>query len=330
MLNFIIKMLFKKKIILFTKHRQTLPIINNYINKRHFIFINLIYLWRLIPISGKFKIKYKLMYLILNIINPKYILTINWISKWESLYKVWTKNHPSSKFIVVQHGSYWGGIVIDVKHRYTKCDIFLTWGNYFTQIFDNYNKSKNVKIISFGNPVYNQFERNKIRPKNNNNGKILLMFTSVESYQIEYYNRIIHHLKQLGFDIYLKPHNFQGKKVKINKEEILFPNIMGVKKIEDDTISLLNENDFDFIVSDISTVLLDAIFFKNKVIFFAPNQKYRENNKNRYSEYLENIYFRMDEIKEKKDLYKFINFEAQEKLLKEMVDKGNNLLINIE
>ncbi|MHB2153621.1 hypothetical protein ACX8XN_04395 [Calditrichota bacterium GD2] len=328
MLNYIIKIIFKKHIVLISKHRQTLPIIKNNINRKTFIFISEKYLWRLIPIPSKFKIKYKLVYFILNIINPKIILTINWISKWESLYKVWTKNHPESKFIVVQHGSYFGGIVTDVKHRYTKCDVFLTWGNYFTKIFKNYNKRKNVKIISFGNPIYNQFERNMIKLKNNNTSKILLIFTAIKSDDINYYYHLINLLKQLNFDVYLKMHNFQGKKIKINKKEIYYPEILNVKKIDFDTIKILNENNFDFIISDISTVLLDAIFFKNKVIYFAPSEKYYKIN-TKYSEYLENLYFKIDKIKEKKDIYKFINVEAQENLLNELVILGDNNLINI-
>ncbi len=156
MLNYICKYLLKKEVVLYVLHRQTLPIINNPINKQKFVFINVMYLWRIFPLPGKYKLKFKIMYLILNIISPKYIIDINWVSKWESLYKVWTKKHQKSKFIVIQHGGYVGGIIKDNAHKYTKCDVFLTWSEYFTNLFKEYNKGKKTEIVTFGNTVYNK------------------------------------------------------------------------------------------------------------------------------------------------------------------------------
>jgi hypothetical protein len=100
-----------------------MPIAMNLVNRKVFYFIDISLFWKYIPFRTSDKRKHKIMYVILNLIQPKYILSMNWLTKRESLYKVWTKNHPESAFIVVQHGSYVGGVVTDIPHKFTKCDV---------------------------------------------------------------------------------------------------------------------------------------------------------------------------------------------------------------
>uniref|UniRef100_UPI004047CFF3 hypothetical protein n=1 Tax=Flavobacterium sp. TaxID=239 RepID=UPI004047CFF3 len=96
--------------------------------KESFTFFDIALIWKYIPFKTSDKRKYRIMYILLNVIKPRYILSMNWQSKRESLYMVWTSKYPKSKFLVIQHGSYVGGYVTDIAHRYAKCDVFLTWG----------------------------------------------------------------------------------------------------------------------------------------------------------------------------------------------------------
>lgn len=323
MLNSIVKIITNKNIILITYHRNTLPIIRNEINKKKFIFINLLYIWRVLPLPGKYKFKYIIVYWLLNLISPFYIIDINWISKWQSLYKVWTKKHPLSKFIVIQHGSYYGGIIRDNSHRFTKCDIFLCWSDYFNDYFKNVNKGKKVQILTFGNSIYNQFKRDEIAQKKNSSGKILLLPTAIKKEKIAIYNKLIKLLNNLGFTVYLKPHVFQGR-------DEHFPSFEYVCTINCNIYNLLKNNDFDFVVSDNSTALLDAIFFKNKVLFFAPPDNICETVSNIYSEYLENIYNKMNNLRLIEDIFRIVDLEKQEELLKKLVNPGNNDLTRLK
>ena len=128
MVNYILNKVIGKELIMYDRHRNTAPLADDADNKKYFVFWSLGNFWKCIPLKNKHKLKHRIMYVILSLLNPKYILSMNWISKRESLYKVWTAKNPKSKFVVVQHGGYVGGFVTDIPHRYTKCDDFLTWG----------------------------------------------------------------------------------------------------------------------------------------------------------------------------------------------------------
>lgn len=321
----IIRLFNKKEIFLYHSHRNNKYIIDNPNNRKDFIFINMVSLWKMIPIKNKFKIKSIIIYSLLNFINPKYILSTSWTSSRDRIYKLWTSRHSDSKFIVLHHGTYVGGIVLGKQYKYTNCDVFLTWGEYFTRMFKEFNQGKKVRIISFGNPVYNFHNRNNFSYKNHRTGKILLLPTAINKERIKPFYKLVAKLRSINFDILLKEHNFQGR---TKPDPAQYPEIEGVEKTNKNTYEMLAKNEFDFIISDYSTALLDAIFFKNKVIFFSPNSKHTEYTKNEYSRYLNNAFYYYERFINKDDWYCFVDVEAQEKLLSNMVHQGDNILNN--
>src|SRR5690606_33488183 len=134
----------------------------------------------------------------------------NWISISHSLYMVYTKNRPDSKFIVVQHGTYIGGIVTDIAHKYAKCNIYYTWGDYFTRMFSEYNQRKSVKIEAFGNPVYNQFQRNDFSYKDGFAECVLLAPSATSGKRLEYWLELGSLLADIGMKVSFKGHKFQS------------------------------------------------------------------------------------------------------------------------
>jgi hypothetical protein len=324
LISHIIKLITKKKIILYDKHRQTQPIVSNSINKQKFCFFDIGLIWKYIPFKTSDKRKHRVMYIILNMIQPKYILSMNWITKRESLYKVWTANNVNSAFVVVQHGVYAGGIVTDIPHKYTKCDIFLTWGAFFKDEFFKNNSQKKVRIVSFGNTIYNDFNRENFKYKKKKTNKILLLPTALDFESVVHFNSLLDKLKELNFQVYLKEHAKQG--VEKNKDgSIKYPSIEGIAKIKGSLYPILQHNDFDFIICDHSSSLLDAIFFKNKVIYFDPNNN-KKGYKTNYSNYLTNLYMKDNNELNKIKIYQLINLKEQEALINNMLTLGNNLI----
>lgn len=326
MVNYIIKKVSGKELIMYDRHRNTAPIADNVYNRKYFVFWSLDKFWKCIPLKNKHKLKHRIMHLILTQLNPKYIISMNWLSKRESLYKVWTSKNPKSKFIVVQHGGYVGGVVTDIPHRYTKCDIFLTWGPFFKEQFQSYNSLKNVEILSFGNPVYNAYDREMFSYKQAQTLKILLLPTALDEANAKHIKVLIKKLKALNFNVTLKEHAMQGTATDIHNN-IRFPSIEGVDKINTDLYAVLENNDFDAVICDHSSSLLDVIFFKNKVLYFDPNNN--KGYKTRYSKYLENLFVQDLETMTTKNLYDLINIPKQELLFNDMIFSRNNVLKNL-
>ena len=263
MISTLIKLITKKQIVLFDKHRHTMPIAMNLVNRKVFYFIDISLFWKYIPFRTSDKRKHKIMYVILNLIQPKYILSMNWLTKRESLYKVWTKKHTNSKFIVIQHGAYVGGVVVDsdIDHRYTKCDVFLTWGEYFVEQFKSYNSRKKVSIVKFGNPIFNDYNRADYKYNEGKSNKILLLPTALDKENLEIFNTLINKLRALHFDITVKTHAKQGNKELNNDGSPRFPKMSNLNCLTGPLYPLLQNNDYDFIISDHSTSLTKAFFF---------------------------------------------------------------------
>jgi hypothetical protein len=325
MINSLFKILFNKQIILYSKHGIILPIVLNAENRLKFFFLDVNLMWNYIPFKTSDKRKHSVMYFLLNLINPKYIIVANWITTRESLYKVWTDRHIQSKFIVVQHGSYVGGFVSDIAHKYAKCDIFLTWGIYFVDQFSKYNNKKKVKIICYGNPIYNNFNRKEYKYKNNISNKVLLLPTALDYQNLNELYILIDRLNEFNFEVVLKTHNKQGNNEFNSDGTLKFPKIEGVDQIKGELYAILQNNDFDFIISDHSSSLLDAIFFKNKVLYFDPNNKIKGYETN-YSNYLVNLFEVDISSISKNNFYEFLSVDNQESLFYNMTCKGNNLI----
>lgn len=325
MVNYILKKVIGKELIMYDRHRNTAPIADHADNKKYFVFWSLDNFWKCIPLKNKHKLKHRIMYVILSLLNPKYILSVNWISKRESLYKVWTAKNPKSKFIVVQHGGYVGGFVTDIPHRYTKCDVFLTWGEYFVEQFKSYNSKKKVSIVKFGNPIFNDYNRADYKYNEVKSNKILLLPTALDKENLEIFNTLINKLRELHLDITVKTHGKQGNNEKNSDGSPKFPKMSNLNCLTGPLYPLLQNNDYDFIISDHSTSLLDAIFFKNKVIYFDPNNK-TKGYTTHYSKYLVNLFECNFKTLTKEDFYILVSIEKQEKLLENMIFEGNNEL----
>ena len=323
MINSIIKYFTGKEIILYDKHRQTEPLVKNEVNKKNYYFFEVALIWKYIPFKTSDKRKHKMMYFILNCIQPKYILSMNWISKRESLYKVWTAHHAKSKFMVMQHGAYVGGIVVkeDIDHKYTKCDVFLTWGSFFTEEFKKYNSLKKVQVINFGNSFYNEFDRTNYQYKESKSSKVLVTPTALDKKNIEILYTLITRLKELDFDVAVKPHAFQGRMA----VGIEFPKFEGVTVIKDQLYEILQDNTYAFVISDHSSSLLDAIFFKNKVLYFDPNNN-TVGYTTHYSNYFTNLFETDFKNITKTEIYDLISLENQEALFNNMITCGDNVI----
>lgn len=319
MINYFIKKLLRKEVILYNKHRQTLPILANDWNRQHYYFINLMNLIKWIPFKTNNKNKFKIIYCLLWIIRPKYIIDINWISRIQLTYYLFCLKNNETKFIVIQHGIYVGGMVTDIAHRYTKCQIFLCWSEYFVQIFQNYNAGKSTKMITFGNTVFNDFKRSKMVYSKEKNGKVLIAPSGVKEKRYEAVQSMAKKLLHVGFQVFFKGHNFQESKYAI---------IENFTKVESPILKILNSREFDFIISDHSTVLLDAIYFKNPVLLFSMPGELHEYSENIYSSLLKNQYFLYEGLNTMSDWYDAIDIQNQEKLLNLMVatENSNNSL----
>jgi len=314
----IIYLISKKELILVNPHRQTMPLLKNPENRKNYVFLNVVKIWRIIPFRSSNKMKFRIMYSILNVLHPLLIINVSWISKWDSLYKVWTHHHPGSYFAVIQHGAGIGGI--RTRFKSTKCDLLLTWGDYFSRQYSNDNPGKNVQFISFGNPVYNVYNRDDFKYSNKRSGRILLAPSAVSYESLDPFISFCNKLEELGFILTLKEHNYQGKKA----PHFDYPALKGFEKSDEQLYSLLLKRDYDFVVTDHSSALLDIIFFKNPVLFFSPEGSVKEYTVNLYSDYLKNAYFNYRTVENMESVYSMLDIEAQERLFSENITPGSN------
>lgn len=320
MIGWWVKKLLGKELILYNPHRQSLPVATNEKNKQNFLFVSDKFFWRVIPFRSSNKWKFRFMFFFLNVINPKIILDINWIGTKGALYHLWAKKHRPSKFVVLQHGLYIGGIVTDIPHRYTCCDEFLTWGNYFTEYFTKVNAGKSVLVKTFGNSVYNELDRDVTGyPTRPNLARVLVAPSAVSADKKEAYIKLLNHLDMIGLEVFFKPHNMQFK-IGGHFELPEFVKKGDVPKIWDE---------FDFLISDISSILMDAIYRKKRILFYMPEDIKGYHNSTYYSKYLSNIEASIFKVKSKQELIELVNIENQEKLLNSMITKGNNLILNV-
>lgn len=295
-----------KKLILYEPHRNVNDIVHS--NSEEYLFINISKLLRFFKVL-KF-IKNKKVYemsisYVLKILSPDAIISCNWITLNQKLFKLHCKTSHCN-FIVVQHGVYIGG-VIKADHRFINCDYFLVWGPFFKQKFDEYNPLKTQKVKLFGNPIYNSISREnfqyplKIK-------KVLFAFSGlIDGNQFYEYEKFALKLCSFGYSVSVKYHNQSTHKFKLDNVQILEGLIY-------DQIP-----NFELVVTDHSTVLLDFIFFKRYVAYF----KY-DNLNTIYGDYLPNM--STYEVLNQNDLEKYLNINKQEELLEYFVTNGNNSL----
>lgn len=305
--------------VLYNYHRQTIPLVLEEENKRRYIFLKDAFLWRFIPFKSSNKIKFKIIYSILLFLKPAIILDINWINFKGAVYHLWAKKNRPSKFIVLQHGSYIGGIVTDNAHKYAHCDIFLTWGEFFSDQFKMYNYGKEMEVLTFGNSVLNGVDRSKLSYKKAQDRKVLIAPSGIKGSRLKAVYNLTNRLEDYGFEVFFRQHRFQKSRFQDLNKSIKLDD----RPLKEIFLSL----DYDFIVSDHSSLMLDAIYSKNRVVFFSAPGEITEYLNNNFTQYLSNIYYGIDEVNSIEDIYAMPNEVKQEMLLDSMIYKGNNQLL---
>jgi hypothetical protein len=204
----------------------------------------------------------------------------------------------------MQHGAYVGGIVADNNHKYMRCDKFLVWGEYFKKLFKSYNKQRHNDILVFGNPIYNSISRTRFKYPSNID-QILIALSYMDDEKLASYARVFKQLCRKHTKIFIKYHNQQIRKFEHESN----------KEIKGNFASIVNQ--FDLIIVDHSTVLLDAIFFKKNVIFI--NFDRRETV---YDQFLKNHFNTLEG--DSFSLKALVDQKAQEELFHYMISMKNN------
>lgn len=298
-----------KELILINKHRNSIPLLNKK-NRDKFVFIDPRYFWKATAVFGrKSKLRYKVIYLLLSFLNPVYIIDINWLSKIKTVYLVWSNNHNRS-FIVVQHGIYYAGVMRFIPEKYVKCNIFLVWGSFFKKMFEKNNKGKDYRCIVFGNPVYNNYDRSQFNYKEGHGNQVLIAVSLIKGKRLELLYVLLSKLNEFGFDITVKEHAQQAARSEP---------ITGYKKISGDLYSILEDQEYDIVVTDVSSAMMDIIFFKNRAVYFSPDEEGSTLNENIYSDFLKNLAVDIETIGNKRELLGYIDTEKQEELLNYLI-----------
>lgn len=319
MINSIYKFISGKEIIIFNPHRNSNPLVNE-TTKKNYAFLNPFLLWKVSAILGRnTKLRYQFVAGILTLIDPKSIIDINWTDKKHSLYFAWCKR-KGKKFIVLQHGIYYAGMVSDIREKYTNCTTHLVWGSHFKQLRERDNPGKNCEFIIYGNPVYNQYNRDNFSYKKQTGNDILVAISVIGGKRLKTLVGFLDKLEEVGFTVTIKEHNHQSKKS--------IP-ISGYSKIEENLYDLLEKQRFDYVVTDVSSAMTDIIFFKNRAIYFSPEGSDYFHTHNVYEEYLVNLATREGFFTDKKDLLNQISIESQENLLNYLIEtKGTSNTLN--
>lgn len=314
MINRLVKIFTGKEIVFFNPHRNSTPLLTE-ANKKKFIFLNPALLWKATGLLGaKSPYRYQAMGFLLTVVSPRYIIDINWIARIQTLYFVWCKNH-GRKFIVVQHGSYVAGIITDKPHRIALCHVFLAWSNYFKQTLEQYNLGKKLSCIVWGNTVYNQYKRDAFAYKPAAGNNILVAPSLINGERFEVYKQLLEKLTTLGFNVTIKEHVYQAAR------SVPFE---GYPKITGNIFSVLMAQQFDVVVTDVSSTMSDVIFFKTRVVFCSPEGDEDFYINNQYSKYMDNLAPAIHQLNTREDFYRYINITSQEALLQCMVAVGHN------
>ncbi len=295
-----------RRLILYHPHRQIDPIIRS-LKDLGFLCINALNIWRLIPVKSDNIIKFKIISVILYVLRPRAVLTPNWISRYETFYKIWSDSHSHFKFLVVQHGGYVGGVVTSDSHRNVKCSHFLVWGDHFYRLFRRYNYNLGKEIIIFGNPVYNQKNREQFSYSNLEIKKILIVNSGVVDSDLSTLRGAIVALQLRGYIVRVKFHPHQRRK---------FGDTVGFDVEDQNLYQILENSLYDVYLVDHSTSLLDAIYFKQKVLFFPQLSRSEIFYLNEYSRFLSII--SLGKL-ENSELSELVDVHSQEKLFQHMI-----------
>lgn len=321
MISGIIFFLTGKRLVLFNRHRNSVPLLQ--LPEAHaYYFLSPWPIWKLTAIVGRSaKRRYWLMALFLNFINPHHIVDINWITRLHTLYFVWCRKN-SKKFIVIQHGTYVAGIVTDIPHRIVKCQVFLVWSQYWKELFLKYNSGRRFECIVYGNPVFNSIDRSQYQYDTRPSGKKVLLAPSLmQDDRYTMTQQLIDLLEKIGYELYLKEHPYQGSWYKL---------LTCNRKVSGSMMDHLISRQYDFVITDVSTAMNEIIFTKNNAVFFSPPGKYDYYVENLYSRYCRNLALELDQLQNAGDLAQFVDVNRQEQLLGDIAVLQNNNLKFLE
>lgn len=318
MINSLVKYFLSKELVIFNPHRNSDALLNEE-NRKNYVFFDPKLIWRFTFIFGRnSKLRYQVFAAFLNFLKPIAIIDINWITHLHTLYFVWCKK-KNSLFIVIQHGAYVAGVVTDKPHRIIKCNVFLVWSHYWKQMFEVLNEGKKFKCIVFGNPIYNIVNRSELLYNDKPGLKVLIAPTVLEGERYKKYHDLLDKLLNMGFEVYVKEHKYQSR---------LYMSIEAEHKVDKNFLEIMQSQDFDLVITDISTAMLDIIYYKNRVIYYSPPGNLDAYTENVYSQFLNNLIFDIDSINCAEDIFNYVDIESQEKLLDFLVQRGNNKLLS--
>ncbi len=167
------------------------------------------------------------------------------------------------KLVAVQHGFYTGGHISNRFpegrwHKMARCTHFWIWSDCIKgEVVEN-----RANFMVNGNPWYNKFfdSRQPYR-KIERVETILILPTNFEKTEGKKVEKLVHLVRILttsGFKVSIKFHHLNE----------IFPQMEHVNILENiDLYSVLLKQEFDLVIADHSTTLLDALFFNNFVSF---------------------------------------------------------------
>lgn len=197
----------------------------------------------------------------------------------------------------------------------------LCWGDFSLQEFVRHNPGSETRFLKWGNPVYNNLERRDLSYKKALGEKVLLCPSLVSEDRIPDYEALIFHLRHIGLDVSIKQHNFQSKRARP---------LQGAKILDGELTHLLRGQDYDLVISDHSTALIDAVFFKNNVLLFSPPGPSPAYEENAYTLRLINTHRVFKSWETLRDVAAHVDIAAQERLLKDLVYIGHNDLTQLQ
>jgi hypothetical protein len=196
----------------------------------------------------------------------------------------------------------------------------LCWSSYFSSLFRAYNPKKDVTIITFGNSIFNRIDRSAFTYNLADFSRILLAPSLVKGTRLELLKLFGSKMQELGFDVHLKTHNFQKR---------FGERIDGFQTVNGSLYDILKNGEYDIVVADQSSSLLDAIMFKCHVMFFSPLGEFDYYQKNIYAQFLKNAADHFQQFSSQKDVIHFLDVNAQERLFNHLVFSGTNIITNL-
>ena len=198
-----------------------------------------------------------------------------------------------------------------ISEKYIGCNTFLVWGEHFKKLVEGNNPGKAFDCIVFGNPVYNEVDRSQVSYKKDPGNRLLVAVSVIKCKRLEKLDRFLKQLNLAGFEVTVKEHNFQAR---------MSEPINGFNKTNTGLYDLLLSQEYDIVLTDVSSSMLDTILLKNRAVYFSPEGENPVYTDNVYERFLDNVatHGRAESIQSVEDLCRFVEIGRQEELLHHM------------